>query len=167
MRFDVVVRSAVPSDTDAIAAAHIDSIRSIGPGFYPPSVVDAWAAGLTADFYLRAMNEGEAFFVATDPIDEQMVLGFSTHRTEADRHRTAVYVRGSASRRGVGSALFHRAEADVRDSGGTSITISASLAAVDFYKTNGFEETGRGEHHLPNGVTMACVFMRKTLEPVT
>jgi putative acetyltransferase len=162
-----VLRRATAADADAIAAAHVDSIRSIGPDFYPPHVVDAWAAGLTSDLYVRAMNDGEAFFVATDPLDEQIVLGFSTHRAEPDEHRTAVYVRGSAARRGVGSALFQRAEADARASGGTSINIDASLAAVDFYRANGFEETGRGEHRLRNGVTMACVFMRKTLEPIT
>jgi putative acetyltransferase len=161
---DPVLRRATAADADAIAAAHIDSIRSIGPHFYPPPVVDAWAAGLTAGLYLRAMNDGEAFFVATDPVDDSVVLGFSTHRNDPEEHRTAVYVRGSASRRGIGSVLFRMAEADVRASGGTSIHIAASIAAVEFYRTNGFEETSRGEHRLRNGVTMACVFMRKTLD---
>lgn len=160
----VVLRRATAADADAIAAAHIDSIRSIGPGFYPPQVVDAWAAGLTADVYVRAMNDGEAFFVATEPHDAKMVLGFSTHRNDRGEHRTAVYVRGGASRSGIGSALFELAEGDVLASGGTSIHIAASLAAVDFYKANGFEETARGEHRLRNGVMMACVFMMKTLE---
>jgi putative acetyltransferase len=167
MTSTAVLRRATPSDADAIAEAHVDSIRAIGPDFYPPHVVEAWAAGLTSDLYVRAMNDGEAFFVAVDPLDDQVVLGFSTHRTEPDEHRTAVYVRGSAARRGVGSALFQRAEADVRACGGTTINIAASLAAVDFYKANGFEETARGEHRLRNGVMMACVLMRKTLAPVT
>lgn len=161
----VVLRRATTDDADAIAAAHIDSIRSIGPRFYSPQIVDAWAAGLNGELYVRAMNDGEAFFVAVDPCDEQVVLGFSTHRTEPDQHRTAVYVRGSAAGRGIGSALFHTAEADVRACGGTSIDISASLVALDFYKANGFEEIGRGEHVLRNGVRMACVFMRKQLVP--
>ena len=104
-----IVRRATAADAEAIAVAHVDSIRSIGQDFYPQNVVAAWAAGLTSDLYLRAMNDGEAFFVAIDPLDGQIVLGFSTHRTEPDEHRTAVYVRGSAARRGVGSALFHRA----------------------------------------------------------
>src|SRR5215212_3426772 len=108
-----VVRRATLSDADAIAAAHIDSIRSIGPGFYSPDVVTAWAAGLTGELYVRAMNDGEAFFVATDSLGGHVVLGFSTHRNNPDEHRTAVYVRGSAARRGVGTALFQTAEADV------------------------------------------------------
>ena len=115
-----ILRRATAADANAIAAAHLDSIRSIGPQFYPPPIVDAWAAGLTGEVYVRAMNDGEAFFVAVDPVDDNVVLGFSTHRSAPDGHRTAVYVRGSASRQGVGSALFAMAEADVRASGGGS-----------------------------------------------
>jgi putative acetyltransferase len=161
---DPVLRRATAADADAIATAHIDSIRSIGPHFYPPQVVNAWAAGLTGELYVRAMNDGEAFFVATDPVDDGIVLGFSSHRNDPEEHRTAVYVRGSASRRGIGSALFGMAEADVRASGGTNIHIAASIVAVDFYKAHGFEETARGEHRLRNGVAMECVFMQKSLE---
>jgi len=159
-----VLRRATTADADAIAMAHVDSIRSIGPQFYPPHVVDAWAAGLRGDLYIRAMNDGEAFFVATVPLDDGVVLGFSTHRHDPEEHRTAVYVRGSAARQGIGSALFRMAEADVRASGGARIDIAASIAAIEFYTANGFEEISRGEHRLRNGVTMACVFMRKILE---
>jgi putative acetyltransferase len=151
-------------DADAIAAAHVDSIRSLGPGFYSADIVDAWAAGLTRELYVQAMNNGEAFFVATQPLDDRIVLGFSTHNHDSGEHRTAVYVRGRAARHGIGSALFTLAEADALASGATRIDIAASLVAVDFYKKHGFEETGRGHHRLRNGVAMACVFMQKSLE---
>jgi hypothetical protein len=39
--------------------------------------------------------------------------------------------------------------------------VSASLAAVDFYLANGFQEIGRGLHRLRSGKDMACVFMKK------
>jgi hypothetical protein len=38
-----------PSDVDDIAAAHLDSIRSIGPRFYDPAVVDDWGAQITGE----------------------------------------------------------------------------------------------------------------------
>ena len=47
--------------------------------------------------------------------------------------------------------------------GATSIHVDASLAAVAFYRANGFGEVGRGNHRLRSGRDMACVFMRKTL----
>jgi ribosomal protein S18 acetylase RimI-like enzyme len=122
---------------------------------------------LTGDLYVRAMDRGEVFFIAVGAIDgEPAVLGFATHRVRGAEHRTAVYVRGAAARRGIGSALFRLAEADALESGADSVHVDASLAAVDFYKANGFEETSRGEHRLRTGRLMPCVFMRKALTGV-
>jgi putative acetyltransferase len=84
---------------------------------------------------------------------------------EADQHRTAVCVRGSAPRCGVGSALFRLAEAQVLAAGARSLHVDASLAAVDFYKANGFDEITRGQHRLRSRRVMSCVVMRKDLEP--
>jgi putative acetyltransferase len=158
-------RRAGPSDAEGIASAHGDSIRTIGSRYYPPEVVEQWAAGLTADLYRAAMAQGEVFFVATDPAREgPQVLGFSAHHS-SEGHRIAVYVRGAASRRGIASTLFRLAERSARDSGAECIDVDASLAAVEFYRAHGFEELGRGEHRLRSGATMACVFMRKILIP--
>jgi len=158
---DFRLRRATPSDAEAIARTHRDSIETIGPHFYLAEIVREWGSGLTPDSYRRAMEHGEAFFIAVDANDT--VLGFSTHRVDGSQHGTAVYVRGSAARRGVGSALYRRAEAQALSAGAERIVIDASLAAVEFYKAHGFEETGRGDHRLRSGRRMPCVFMRKTL----
>ena len=160
----VATRRATAKDAEAIARAHLDSIRSIGPAFYPPAVVKGWCAGLTPDIYVRAMEDGEAFFIATGELDGgPAVLGFSTHRVDADQDGVSVYVRGSAARRGIGTALLHLAEERGREHGAKTIEIQASFAGVEFYKANGFEEVGRGEARLMSGRAMPCVFMRKTL----
>jgi putative acetyltransferase len=158
------IRPATPSDADAIAAAHLDSIRAIGAQFYAHEIVDDWAGPISADRYVEAMRLGESFFVAIGKVDDQpAVLGFSTHKTIGTQHRTAVYVRGSAVRSGIGSALFTRAEAEAVAARACDIDVDASLAAVAFYKANGFYEVGRGEHQLGSGRRMACVFMQKHL----
>ena len=155
-------RRAHPADADDIAAAHLDSIRSIGPRLYPPDVVDDWAAGVTPDLYIHAMKRGELFFIALGVIDgRHAVLGFSSHRVHNGEHRTAVYVRGSAARQGIGSALFRLAEADAIAGGARAIHVDASLAAVEFYRANGFVEVGRGEHKLRSGRLMPCAFVEK------
>lgn len=161
---EVQTRRAHPGDAEAIALAHLDSIRSIGPTFYPPDVVEEWASGLTPDIYVKAMEGGEAFFVATGHIDGQpVVLGFSTHRVDDAQDGMSVYVRGGAARRGIGTTLLRLAEAHALESGATSIQIQASLAGIEFYKANGFEEIGRGEALLMSGRSMPCVFMRKPI----
>jgi putative acetyltransferase len=159
------IRRADPDDAAEIAEAHRDSIRVIGSRYYDRPIVDAWVGGVQPENYVRAMSRGEKFFVALGSIGgERKVLGFSTHRVDGERHRTAVYVRGDAARQGIGTALFRTAEADVVASGAAGIQIDASLGAVPFYTANGFEETGRGELRLRSGDAMACVFMTKTLD---
>ena len=157
-------RRATPADAGAILAAHLDSIRSIGPGFYSPEIVDAWGAGLTRDVYVDAMEGGEAFFIAIGPLEgSPAVLGFATHRVDDAQDGASVYVRGIASRCGIGTTLFRMAEAHARVHGARSIDIQASLAGVAFYLKNGFAEVGRGEAVLTSGQAMPCVFMRKRL----
>jgi len=144
--------------------AHADSIRSIGPAFYDLELVEAWGSGLTPDLYIKAMRAGEAFFIAMGDLDgETVVLGFSTHRVDDDQDGVSVYVRGGVVRQGIGTALLRQAEEHARAHGAKSIQIQASLAGVEFYKANGFQELGRGEALLTPGRSMPCVFMRKTL----
>jgi putative acetyltransferase len=160
----VEMRRAGSWDAEAIAAAHLDSIRSIGPAFYPPDLVEAWSAGLTPDIYVRAMEGGEAFFVAIGDIDGRAaVLGFATHRVDDDQDGTSVYVRGCAARRGIGTALLALAEQHAREHGATDIHVQASLAGTAFYAANGYIEVGRGDAQLMSGHSIPCVFMRKLL----
>ena len=163
MRFET--RRALPSDANDIASAHLDSIRSLGAGFYPPHVVEDWAEGLTAELYVKAMEAGEIFFIAVASVDEvDTVLGFaSDYARDGSRHGASVYVRGVAARRGIGSALFKLAETEALSKGATTIHVEASLAGVEFYKANGFVEISRGETHLKSGRPIGCVFMEKTL----
>jgi putative acetyltransferase len=158
-------RQAGPADVEAIAEAHRDSIRSIGPRFYSAGDVEAWAHGLTGELYLNAMNGGEVFFIATGRIDGRtVVLGFaSDYRIKGTTHGTSVYVRGPAARRGIGSALLSLAHAHAVAAGAERIDVEASLAGVEFYRANGFIVLSRGETRLMSGHPIACVFMRKPL----
>jgi GNAT superfamily N-acetyltransferase len=156
------IRRATLADVDAIADAHRDSIHAIGARFYPADVVSAWGARVAGGLYANAMASGEVFFIAIDDGDGT-VLGFSSHHVDEGEHRTAVYVKGAAARRGVGSALFRTAEAEARAAGAASIFVAASLAAEEFYRAHGFEEAGRGQHEIGSGRSMGCIFMRKTL----
>jgi putative acetyltransferase len=157
------VRPAVADDGEGIAQAHVDSIRSISATAYAKEIVNDWAGSRTGEDYRRRMREGELFFVAHDGADEKYILGFSSHRAEPDRHSITTYVRGDTARKGVSTALLAAAEDAARRHGAREIRIDASLVAVPFYKANGFEELGSGEHALKSGGKMSCIFMRKRL----
>ena len=161
------IRRASLADVDRIAAAHRDSIRSIGARYYEPETVNDWGRHVDGTLYVKAMTRGAVFYVAIGQLEDKTeVLGFSSHALDGTAHRTAVYVRGQVARLGIGSALFRTAEAAAMAAGADSIHVDASLAAFQFYKAVGFEEIGRGDHRLPSGHSMACVFMRKNLLPV-
>jgi putative acetyltransferase len=161
---EFTIRRAQPSDVDDIAAAHLDSIRSIGPQYYPADIVNDWGARVNGALYLEAMDGGEVFYIAVGASNSSSdVIGFSSHGVDGGEHHAGVYVRGAATRAGVGSALLRTAEAAAMAAGARSIRLDSSLAAVEFYKANGFDEVGRGEHRLWSGRSMACVFMRKVL----
>jgi ribosomal protein S18 acetylase RimI-like enzyme len=162
-----VIRAATADDAGAIAAAHIDSIDTIGPRFYGADTVRAWRAAIQPRLYVDSMAAGERFFVAATTQDGRRdVLGFSCHHVDEGAHGVAVYVRGIAARRKIGSALLRVAESSATSEGAAGVRLDSSLAAVEFYKANGFVETGRGEHRLRAGGVMACVFMQKNLSGV-
>jgi putative acetyltransferase len=159
----VQLRRANTADAQAIASAHLDSIRSIGPAFYPPALVEAWSSGLTSETYVNAIEGGEVFFIATKRIGgAPAVLGFSTHRVDDNQDGVTVYVRGDAARQGIGTALLRLAEEHALARGATSLEIQASLPGVAFYKANGFVECDRGDARLMSGRSMPCVVMRKS-----
>ena len=158
-------RRATESDAAAIAEAHLDSIRSLGPQCYPAGVVADWSEGLGPGLYLEAMSRGEVFFIAIGEIDgKRAVLGFaSDYRIDGSQHGASAYVRGAVARRGIGSALLRLAETQAIARGARTITIEASLTGLEFYRAHGFVEIGRGETHLRSGRPIACVFMEKQL----
>ena len=160
---ELAFRQAGPSDVDAIAEAHRDSIGSIGPAFYAAGDVEKWQEGLTGQLYLDAMAGGEVFFIATGQIDRTpLVLGFaSDYRLGGTTHGTSVYVRSVAARQGIGTSLLRRAEDHAVAGGATRIEIEASLAGVEFYKANGYVEVAPARARLKSGHLLQCVCMRK------
>lgn len=160
----VTLRLATEEDADGILRAHIDSIKTLGPLYYPSDVIEAWGEGLTPDLYAKAMQDGEVFYIAIESVDgRQVVLGFATHRVDDQQDGASVYVRGRAARLGIGTSLLRLAEEHARAHGAASLQIQASLAGVEFYKANGFEALRSGEAVLMSGKSMPCVLMRKQL----
>jgi hypothetical protein len=48
------IRPATEADADAIAEAHVDSIRTLGPATYASETVDVWGAARSGERYVRS-----------------------------------------------------------------------------------------------------------------
>ena len=126
------IRQAGPSDVNAIAAAHLDSIRSIGPRYSDAETIDDWGSRVQGTLYANAMAAGESFYIALGRIGgKSEVLGFSSHRIDDNEHGTAVYVRGKAARLGIGWAVFGVAVSSARAAAATRLEIDESQGGVD------------------------------------
>jgi putative acetyltransferase len=158
-KHNVQIRLATPEDADAIAEAHMHSIRTLGPQGYPPEVVADWGKHRDGSRYLEAMKSGEVFFLAISP--DKKCLGFSSLRKMDGNWRIAVYVQGNAARKGVGRKLINAAEILAQERKAEFIILDASLVAVPFYKACGYQELGPGPHRILSGLEMQCVKMRK------
>ena len=81
--------------------------------------------------------------IASSSTEDAEVLGFSSDTVEGDMHRTALYVRRSAARHGVGRTLFGEAERAAREAGAPMLTIEAALGAVPFWIAMGSSPLAR------------------------
>ena len=114
-------RLARLEDAAAIYEAHLDSIRSIGPAFYPLDVVEGWGAGLTPEIYVKAWRAGRRF--SSRPVSSTVKPPCWDSPRIASMTRRMVYP--STSERGVAARnrtmLLRLAEEHALDSGATSI----------------------------------------------
>lgn len=76
----------------------------------------------------------------------------------------AVFVLPEYAGRGIGRVLLTALEAIAAAKGIASLRLSASLNAVNFYRSAGYVETTRGEFALIDGLSLTYVGMLRALE---
>jgi putative acetyltransferase len=151
---DLQVRRAVPADCDGILAAHTEAIRELCKAEYSQSQLAAWSDRLKPSGYLPAM-EKNIFLVAEVMGRIAGFAEFAPSRGEV----VAIYVHPQHARQGVGTRLFREVERLASDKGVSSLHLSSSLSAVQFYERFGFVAGAAGFHRLGNGTEIPCVPM--------
>ncbi len=155
------IRPANEEDADSILDLREESIRAFGPEGYHDEQVDAWAEQPlgTAPYLESIRDESESVIVA---VAAGGLVGFG--RVELDLGiLSAVYVHPDYARDGVGSSLLSHLESTARRAGMESLSLHASLNAVDFYEASGYERVETVEHEVAGGVELACVEMVRDL----
>jgi GNAT superfamily N-acetyltransferase len=83
--------------------------------------------------------------------------------TEPARVR-AMFVRGDWTRRGLGRRILEACEAAARAEGFRELALVATLPGLPLYLAYGFRAVEEVEVAMPDGVTIPCVTMEKTID---
>jgi len=125
-----VIRTAVPSDADDLAAVRRDAIMALA-GEYGWEAADRWASAAPPDRAARAIAGGGVWVAE---LAAQVVGWVEIKGTTI----ASLYVRSASARRGAGSSLLAHAERQIRAAGGSVAHLDASPNAEAFYARRGF-----------------------------
>lgn len=175
------LRIARLEDADAIDELMKASIRAIFPNDYDRTQTES-AARFVADVDRQLLTDG-TYYVVENAGDIVACGGWSRRdklftgagevdgdarlldpATEPARIR-AMFVRGDHTRRGLGTRILEACEAAARDEGFRRLSLMATLSGVPLYRSYGFEETGEGSFHMPDGVRIEAVAMERPIRP--
>lgn len=154
------VRRAREEDCEGIWRVHTRAVREISSSHYTPEETESWAGPREPENYVESIRSKQ-FYVAEEG---GAVIGFGTLDYRQNEIE-AVYVSPDAVRRGVGSAILRRLEERARALGLKSLKLDASLNAVPFYESAGYEAQKEMKHPLASGLEIGCVLMTKELSP--
>lgn len=129
----MTIRPFNPSDAEAVAEVHHDSVRGIGPQAYTPEQVAMWSswsdnrqefdACLSRGLTLVAEIEGRIVaFGQLEPVDHVVLLYCST----------------AYARQGIASAIYARLEVHAFAAGVTEISTNASRISRPFFEKQGY-----------------------------
>src|SRR5262245_537898 len=162
---EISIRPLAPEDAEGVLHVHHAAVHRTAAADYPPDVLRDWSPPVTAErlerYRQNLAREDETTLVA---VAGGRIVGFASIVAALAELR-ALYVSPDLGRRGVGASLLHGVEELARERGLEELHLDASLTAERFYSRYGYESQGRATHTLRTGVRMACVRMRKRLNP--
>jgi putative acetyltransferase len=169
----MTVRDTTRADAEAVRTVQYASIIGLGPEEYSQRQVEAWARGCGEADYTEVIDADTQDHIVVDR--NGVVVGFGcinwkpadTYEADIGAEITAVYVLPSVARDGVGTEIYTELEQRACTRGMATIGLSASLPAVPFYESHGYERVTEHDHefspHVGTGVTGIVVEMRKEL----
>jgi len=143
------------SDIVSVTRIHRNTIRKVNVRDYSAKAIVAWSGRISAE-WLRTHYDSEQRFVA---VCDDKIVGFLNMSLDSTIMQ-ALYIRQGYIGRGIGSALFAKAEQMIRASGAKSMTVDSSLTARPFYERHGLQAIRSSAVKL-SGVPVPSVVMRK------
>ena len=157
------IRPFRPSDGAALLMLHRRAIFALAEGVYTDAECESWAHGLRARVYAEIAADREKFVVAG--MAHGAVGGYCSYtmRDEDVGEICGLYTDPLFQRRGLGTALMHRAEGDLAVSDAARIKVRASLAAAPFYERRGYAVVEHVRWKTRGGLEIATIRMLKAV----
>ena len=153
------LRRATRDDQEALWRVHTSAIRELCCTRYTEREIELWTARLRPESYERLVRERELFVAERDG----EVVGFSQLNLDTSEVE-AVFVSAGCVREGVGSKLLAKLERVARDNQLPGLHLCATLNAVEFYQSQGFEPGEPARYAINEDLQLACRRMRKRLQ---
>ncbi len=152
------LRRAVITDAERICRMHKASINNLCRSHYTRAQIEAWAGPKRAEHYELLIRD-LIVFVMEEGDD---IVAFAALDSPTAEIR-ALYVVPEVVGRGVGARMLDALEGEARRLTIPKLNVSATLNSVGFYERRGYLSKGVAENVLPQGVSLPCVRMEKTL----
>jgi GNAT superfamily N-acetyltransferase len=151
------IRTATIEDAPVSFAIRREAIRAQCRDWYSAADLDIWTSGEMSGIF--AARVADKFHVAV--IEGQVVgtgmIDLATGRIDA------VFIQPAYMRHGIGGAMMEHLERLAVSAGFRDISLDATLNAISFYRTLGFEGESTVVYHSSLGVDLVCVPMVKHL----
>ncbi len=142
----MLFRNADLNEAEAIAELIYDTVHNVCCDDYTQRQLEAWAP---KKFDIRLLKESLKRTYTCVADDNGKIVGVIN--IEFDGYINRLFVEKTRLRQGIATALLKKGEEWAKKNGIAVLTLEASLTAIPFYLTNGFEKSGK-TRKIKNGV---------------
>ncbi len=159
---DILIRPLAIEDTDKILEIQTRALRILSIGYNDrqiESLVRSQGSARYGGTRPAGSAGDEVGYVA---VWEQQIVGFGLVQANLDCI-AGIYVHPGFTRRGVGTQLLLALEKLSLETKVRTIYVLSSMAAVDFYRANGYELIRASGFHSDKNIWIPCMRMEKRL----
>ncbi len=155
------IRLGKISDTEKISQTHKASIQILCKDNYSSEDIKNWTSILIPEIYENAIKE-KVLIVAEE---NNVICGFGILDVKT-AEICAVYIHPDHISKSIAKNILLKLESLALENNLDILNTCSTINALDFYKHQGYIETEKSFHQLPNNTKLECIKMYKKIKPV-